>query len=85
MCCERKEIKPLAFLSPKTPHQRKDIDAYFDNNLKQIKRSKESTEIEISLDNPIPRSTKNLIYLAALYTLLLGLKYPKKKTRQYTL
>jgi hypothetical protein len=43
---ERKEINSFSFSVRKNSSGRKDIDAYFDNNLKEIKRSKESTELK---------------------------------------
>jgi excisionase family DNA binding protein len=85
---ERKEINSFSFSVRKTLIRRKDIDAYFDNNLKELKRSKESTAIEISLDNSytIQEAQKKFnISNGALYNLIVRFKIPKKKQGKYTL
>jgi hypothetical protein len=39
---ERKEINSFSFSARKTLIRRKDIDAYFDNNLKRLKEVKKA-------------------------------------------
>lgn len=85
---ERKEINSFSFSARKTLIRRKDIDAYFDNNLKEIKRSKDNTAIEISLDNSYTTQEvqkKFNISNGALYNLIIRFKIPKKKQGKYTL
>jgi excisionase family DNA binding protein len=48
---ERKEINSFTFSPRKTLIRRKDIDSYFDKNLKELESSKKTVEIDINLDN----------------------------------
>lgn len=85
---ERKEINSFNFSARKTLIRRKDIDTYFDNNLKEIQRSIENPEIDINLDNSYTvqeAQEKYNISNGALYNLIIRFKIPKKKQGKYTL
>jgi excisionase family DNA binding protein len=85
---ERKEINSFNFSTRKTLIRRKDIDNYFDNNLKEIQRSIENSEIDINLDNSYTiqeAQEKYNISSGALYNLIIRFKIPKKKQGKYTL
>lgn len=85
---ERKEINSFNFSARKTLIRRKDIDAYFDHNLKEIQRSIENPEIDINLDNSYTiqeAQEKYNISNGALYNLIIRFKIPKKKQGKFTL
>lgn len=85
---ERKEINSFCFSTRKTLIRRKDIDTYFDNNLKELQKSIESPEIIINLDNSYTiqeAQEKYNISSGALYNLIIRFKIPKKKQGKYTL
>jgi Mor family transcriptional regulator len=85
---ERKEINSFNFSARKTLIRRKDIDTYFDNNLKEIQRSIENSEIDINLDNSYTiqeAQEKYNISSTALYNLIIRFKIHKKKQGKYTL
>lgn len=85
---ERHEINSFNFSSRKTLIRRKDIDSYFDKNLKEIERNKKTADIEINLDNSYTiqeAQEKYNVSSAALYNLIIRFKIPKKKQGKYTL
>lgn len=85
---ERKEINSFNFSARKTLIRRKDIDTYFDNNLKEIQRSIVNPEIDINLDNSYTiqeAQEKHNISSSALYNLIIRFKIPKKKQGKFTL
>ena len=85
---ERKQINSFNFSTRKTLIRRKDIDTYFDDNLKEIKKSIESPEIIINLNNSYTiqeAQEKYNISSGALYNLIIRFKIPKKKQGKYTL
>ena len=85
---ERKEINSFTFSPRKTLIRRKDIDSYFDKNLKELESSKKTVEIDINLDNSYTIQEvqeKYNISNGALYNLIIRFKIPKKKQGKYTL
>jgi len=85
---ERKEINSFNFSARKTLIRRKDIDTYFDNNLKEIQRSIINPVIDINLDNSYTMQEaqeKFNISSGALYNLIIRFKIPKKKQGKFTL
>lgn len=85
---ERNEINSYNFSARKTLIRRKDIDSYFDNNLKEIQKNLESPENEINLNNSYTIQEvqeKYNISSAGLYNLIIRFKIPKKKQGKYTL
>ena len=84
----KKEINSFSFSTRKTLIRRKDIDTYFDDNLKEIQKSLKSSEIIVNLDNSYTIQEvqdKYNISSGALYNLIIRFKIPKKKQGNYTL
>jgi excisionase family DNA binding protein len=85
---ERKEINSFNFSERKTLIRRKDIDIYFDNNLKEIQRGIHNLDTEINLDNSYTMQEiqeKFNITNGALYNLIVRFSIPKKKQGKFTL
>ena len=85
---ERKDINSFKFSPRKTLIRRKDIETYFDNNLKEIQSSKQIIEHDINLDNSYTiqeAQEKYNISNGALYNLIIRFKIQKKKQGKYTL
>lgn len=85
---ERKEINSFNFSARKTLIRRKDIEVYFDNNLKEIQEGIQLPDTEINFDNSYTIQEiqeKYNISNGALYNLLIRFKIPKKKQGMFTL
>jgi excisionase family DNA binding protein len=84
----RKEINSFSFSARKTLIRRKDIDTYFDNNLKELQQIIKTPEIDINLENSYTiqeAQEKYNISNGALYNLIIRFKIPKKQQGKYTL
>jgi excisionase family DNA binding protein len=84
----RHEINALNFTERNTLIRRKDIDAYFDNNLRVIDKNRSYLEKEINPDNSYTMQEaqeKFKISNGALYNLIKKFKIPKRKQGRYTL
>lgn len=85
---DRNEINAHNFSSRKTLIRRIDIDAYFENNLKNLQKNLIEPEYFITLDNSYTIQEvqeKYNISSGALYNLIIRFKIQKKKQGKYTL
>ena len=85
---EVREINAINFTERNTLIRRKDIDAYFDNNLRNMNRDLSYLTTGINLENSYTMQQaqeKYNISNGALYNLIKKFKIPKKKQGKYTL
>ncbi len=85
---EVREINAINFTERNTLIRRKDIDAYFDNNLMNTNRDLSYLTTGINLENSYTMQQaqeKYNISNGALYNLIKKFKIPKKKQGKYTL
>jgi excisionase family DNA binding protein len=85
---ERSDINSFNFSERKTTIRRKDIDFYFDVNLKMLEKSKLDILADYSFENSYTMQQiqdKFKISSGALYNIIMKFKIPKRKHGKYTL
>ncbi|WP_366183281.1 helix-turn-helix domain-containing protein [Flavobacterium ovatum] len=85
---ERNDINSFNFSDRKTTIRRKDIDFYFDANLKILEKNKLDIVADYSFENSYSIQQiqeKFKISSAALYNIIIKFKIPKRKQGKYTL
>lgn len=85
---EQKELNAINFSKRKTVVRRKDIDAYFDNNLIKIECNNDNSLDDINLANSYTINEaieKFNVSNGALYNIIKRFNIPKKQIGKYTL